>query len=341
VAVKAIEQHTDLIAHLNDVPIANFGAEVKRLVRDDGYRMSLPDRYGIHISEALPRMVYLCSERLDLKPGAVLPGAGIPGTTVNVFEVGIDNLLQFKINHVELANADGVMLEPQRRQLLNALGDSVRTNRPINHNEETEEAVETVVTQNASKATTVGTNGAKVEVVGNKLRVTVPGGLKGHHITCRLNGYNANGSIRDQASVQHKNIDAGTTIYLELNGLCGHCRVELEEKMTPYQETLEFDGPRIKQGYTKRTPKLFGRSKKVDIDSETYEFKKVVFALSDKEAPAVGACINPTAEGQRKVGFRYPIGEGTSWTVWVPEDVLSTAILEAHDEKNLYELEEE
>ncbi len=328
--------NSDLIALLNNTTIAEFSGAVANLLKDDGYRLNPPVAKGVGTSSGLPTIVYLYSDQLMLTNGKALPGANAIGQPVR----GLNNLLQFMMMPLVLLNAaEEAGHFEQRKTILSMLGDSQRlvfeNGRSGAWETETDEEEALAGRAEAN----VEVREATAEAVGSNVKVTVPHGLKATTINCKLNGYNEDGTIRQPHYSRDVNIAVQLSFNLPLNGLYGRCSVQLTDTITPYEQTLYFDGPMIVKEFTKGKPGIFQKkARKLELDGESVTFKKVVFSLCGKNAPVIEARINPTAEKQKDKEFLYPIGEDRKWEVWVPEMFAESAALEANDEERMYEL---
>jgi len=81
----------------------------------------------------------------------------------------------------------------------------------------------------------------------------------------------------------------------------------------------------------------FGKKKDMSAMGKEFVVEHHIFKLTDRDDADLEACINPTGVSNDDA-FRYPIGGGREWHVWVGESFADSMTIEACDREGIRQL---
>ena len=348
--LKGMIHMADPIEDLNNKTTAEFDAVMPTMLHDNGYRIVLGSRLDFNPH---PITIYLYSSDLTTlgTGGKEFPDWN-PATCRREAVQGLDNILQLRIVAITTVNppektadlSDAEYMLLCMRAMIADLPDSFFSTQQVTNNapraeiidaEERPEIVETAVIE-------------PCKVSGDRLLVTLPVRLNGD-ITCIINGYNEEGTIR---APQTHNINprGSLTFELSIRGFYGHCSLKVSGSQgtgintKPYENSFAFNGPNTEEEPCKRKigGGIFDRKYKLDDNLSDIPLQHVIFTLQRKHAAPIEARLN--LDGGNTDMFKdtplYPIGSGVKWDVYAPDDIAASMVLEANDPEGVRRITE-
>lgn len=341
---------SDPIRDLNSKTTAEFEAAIPTMLHDNGYRIVLGNKLNF---APVPFTIYLYSAGLtSLGSGGKEFPAWNPATCRREAIEGLDNILQLKVVEITTPNLpakEAGMTDAEHRLLcvrsmIADLPDSFDGGSQATSSTTRAESLDS----DEKPVLVESETGDPCKVSGGKLQVTLPVRLNGD-ITCIINGYNAEGTIR-APETHNVNTFGSLTFEIPIHGFYGHCNLKLigskgtGANATCYEATFAFTGANTEDEPCKRKigGGLFDKKYKLSDDGDDIPLQHVIFTLQKKHAVPIEARLN--LEGGNVSRFRdtplYPIGSGVKWDVYAPDEVAASMMLEANDPEGVRRISE-